>query len=344
MRDEISSYRALALQTACYAVNKAQTREQAREIIFKSIARLGGQIAASCTFIGQDVRLVVLPEYFLTGFPMGESIAAWRDKACLEIGGAEYEALGKIAQDRNIFLSGNAYELDANFPELYFQTCFIIAPSGDVSLRYRRLYSMFAPTPHDVWDKYLDVYGLEGVFPVARTEIGNLAALASEEILYPEIARSLMMRGAEVFCHNTSEIYGEDVMPKNAAKISRAIENLAYVVASNSAGIIDTPIPASSTDGGSRIVDYRGLTLAETAQGESMAAFAEIDLAALRRYRRRPGLGNILSRQRFELFADAYANKNFYPANSLQDKTPDRSHFVSTQLETIERLDKLGII
>lgn len=338
------SYRALALQTACFAVNKTATREETRQIIFNSIARLAKQIAASCAFIGQDVRLVVLPEYFLTGFPMGETIEAWRDKACLEINGAEYEALGKIAQDRNIFLSGNAYELDKHFPDLYFQTCFIVAPSGEVVLRYRRLYSMFAPTPHDVWDKYLDVYGLEGVFPVARTEIGNLAALASEEILYPEIARALMMRGAEVFCHNTSEIYGADSLPKNAAKISRAIENLAFVVASNSAGIAETAIPASSTDGGSRIVDYRGVTLAETAQGESMAAFAEIDLAALRRYRRRPGLGNILSRQRFELFAQAYASKDFYPANSLQDKQPDRTHFVKTQLETIERLEQLGII
>ena len=50
---------------------------------------------------------------------------------------------------------------------------------------------MYAPTPHDVFSRYLDIYGLEGVFPVARTEIGNLAAIASEEILYPEIARSL---------------------------------------------------------------------------------------------------------------------------------------------------------
>lgn len=347
MKDEIesqTSYRALALQTACFAVNKAQTRQAAREIITAAIARLSRQIAASIAFIGSDVRLVVLPEYFLTGFPLGETIEAWRDKACLEINGAEYEALGKIAQDRNIFLSGNAYELDQNFPALYFQTCFIIAPNGEVVLRYRRLYSMFAPTPHDVWDKYLDVYGLAGVFPVAKTEIGNLAALASEEILYPEIARCLMMRGAEVICHNTSEIYGEMTLPKNAAKISRAIENIIYIIASNSAGIAETPIPASSTDGGSRIVDYRGLTLAETAQGESMAAFAEIDLSAQRRYRRRPGLANIVSRQRFELFAECYAKNSFYPANTLLDKIPDRAHFANTQRESIERLAELGII
>jgi hypothetical protein len=67
--------------------------------------------------------------------------------------------------DQKLFLAGNAYELDRHFPGLYFQTSFVIAPSGDVVLRYRRLNSMFAPTPHDVWSKYLDIYGLDGVFP-----------------------------------------------------------------------------------------------------------------------------------------------------------------------------------
>ena len=37
------------------------------------------------------------------------------------------------------------------------------------------------------------------MFPVAKTAIGNLAAIASEKILYPEVARCLAMRGAEIF-------------------------------------------------------------------------------------------------------------------------------------------------
>ncbi len=344
MSEQIPSYRAIALQTKCYAVNRAATKEEASEIIRQTIERLAKQIFASIAFVGFDTKLVVLPEYFLTGFPMGETVAEWHEKACLEIGGAEYDALGKIAQERKIFLSGNAYELDAHFPELYFQTCFIIAPNGDVVLRYRRLNSMFAPTPHDVWDKYLDVYGLEGVFPVARSEIGNLAAVASEEILYPEILRCLALRGAEVFCHNTSEVFGSDRLPKNAAKICRAVENLAYVVSSNSGGIADCAIPENSTDGGSKIVDYRGIVLSETAQGESMAAFAEIDLDALRRFRRRPGLTNIPSRQRFELYAKSYAQNSFYPPNTLLGNKAERAHFVQTQKSVIEKLEKQGII
>lgn len=152
------------------------------------------------------------------------------------------------------------------------------------------------------------------------------------------------MRGAEIFLHSTSEVYGKERTPKEAAKICRAVENMAYVVSSNTAGIANIPIPVASADGGSKIIDYRGLVLAETGEGESMAAFAEIDLAALRRYRHRPGLNNLLSRQRFELYAESYRHSHFYPANTMLEKEVDRKHFIQTQQETIERLAKLGVI
>ncbi|WP_375501341.1 nitrilase-related carbon-nitrogen hydrolase [uncultured Nostoc sp.] len=342
--DNLNSYRALALQVTCHAVNQTSNCQQARSLMQNSINRLAQQIAASIAFIGFDCRLIVLPEYFLTGFPMGDSLAGWAEKACIEMAGAEYEALGKIAQKHKIFLAGNAYEVDPNFPGLYFQTCFILDPSGSIVLRYRRLNSLFAPTPHDVWDKYLDCYGLEGVFPVAKTEIGNLAALASEEILYPEVARCLTMRGAEIFVHSTSEVYNKNLTPKDAAKITRAVENMAYVVSANTAGIANIAIPIASADGGSKIIDHRGIVLAETGAGESMAAFAEIDLGALRRDRRRPGLNNLLSRQRFELYAESYRQSHFYPANTMLEGEVDRKHFLQTQQATIERLAKLGII
>ncbi len=337
-------YKALALQTTCHAVNHLTTQAEVRAHVRREIDRIGAQIKASVAFIGRDLRLVVLPEYFLTSFPLGESLAQWREKACLAADGPEFEWLGKVAQANQIFLSGNAYETDPHFPDLYFQASFIIGPSGEVVLRYRRLVSMFAPTPHDVWEKYLDIYGLEGVFPVAQTEIGRLACIASEEILYPEIARCLAMRGAEVFLHSSSEVGSPLLTQKNVAKLARAIENMAYVVSANSAGISGIPIPLASTDGSSKIVNYNGLVLAEAGYGESMVANADIDLNALRHFRHRPAMGNLLARQRFELYAESYAQHSFYPPNTLQGQVADRSHFVNTQVETIARLDKLGLI
>ncbi|MFM8363382.1 MAG: nitrilase-related carbon-nitrogen hydrolase, partial [Haliscomenobacter sp.] len=252
--------------------------------------------------------------------------------------------LGNIALSNQVFLSGNAYELDARFPQLYFQTSFILAPDGKRILRYRRLNSLFAPTPHDVWDEYLEAYGLEAVFPVADTEIGRLACIASEELLYPEIARCLMMRGAEVFLHSSSETGSPLLTQKNVAKLARSIENMAYTVSANSAGIQGTDIPMSSTDGGSKIVHFEGHVLAEAGPGESMVAHATLDLDALRSARLRPGMSNFIARQRCELFADSYAGFRAYPANNLDGLAPQRPHFANTLQDAIVRLRDQGTI
>lgn len=337
-------YKALALQVTCQTVNACQNRSEARVIMNDTLLRLEKQIAASMAFVGKDVKLIVLPEYFLTGFPMGESIEVWRAKASLDINGIEYDQMGAMAQRLGVYLSGNVYENDPHFPEIYFQTSFIIAPNGNVVLRYRRLNSMFAPTPHDVWDQYLEIYGYEAVFPVAQTEIGYLACIASEEILYPEIARCLVMRGAEVFCHSSSEVGSNLLTQKNVAKLARAIESMAYIVSANSAGMAGTPIPFASTDGASKIIQYEGLVLAEAGYGESMVANATIDLPALRAHRQRPAMSNFLARQRFELYAPSYAQHQFYPVNSLLHKKAERQHFIQTQVETIAKLVEKQII
>ncbi len=340
------AYRALALQARTRSVNAAADRTEARAIMRDSIERLRRQITASAGFIGKDCKLVVLPEYVLTGHPVGEPMPVWSDKAAIEPDGPEIEGLASIARDAGVFLAANAYETDANFPALYFQSSLVIDPGGKVVLRYRRLNSLLTPTPHDVWDRYLDLYGIEGVFPVARTEIGNLACIASEEILFPELARCFMMRGAEVFLHSTSEVGSTQLTPKEIARRARAIENLAYVVSANSGGIEGSPIPGASTDGMSKIVDYNGNVLAEAGFGESMVASAEIDLAALRRARRRPGMGNVLSRNRFDLYAGMYATAHFHEANGLGDgtTTPERAHFIEAQRAVIQKLIDEGVL
>lgn len=348
---DIPLYAAVAMQLTARSVASQSDRAATRAAMLAHIAEVQAQLLHSRIFIeqygGSPVKLAVLPEYLFTSYPGRVSIPEFADRAAIAPGGAEYDALGGVAQSLGLFLAGNAYESDAHFPDLYFQTSFIIAPSGDVVLRYRRLNSMYAVTPHDVWSKYLDIYGLEGVFPVVETEIGRLAAIASEEILYPEIARALALRGAEVFVHCSSEIGSPNLTHKQLARRARAIENLAYVVSANTAGISGTPMPLASADGNSAVIDWKGNVLAESNSGETFTAFADIDIAALRRARRKPGMTNYLSRQRLELFAAAYAGQ-VQPANSLIENhaavIPDRDHFKRVQEQVIARLSDAGLI
>ena len=346
MTDTPKIYKALALQTECKAVNRCASREEARPIMHGSIARIRGQVFSALAFHGRDLKLVCLPEYFLTGFPAGESAKDWQRKAAIEMDGPEYAALGKLASDVGMYIGGNAYEIDPHFPDLYFQTSFIIAPNGNVELRYRRLVSMYAPSPYDVWDSYMEHYSEDDLFPVLDTPLGRLAALASEEIRYPEISRILAAKGAEVILHPTSEAASTQMTYKNVAKIARAQENQCYVVSANSAGITGTGLAAYSTDARSQIVDDRGIILCETPNGESITACADIDIAALRYRRRRNGMDNMLARQPMALYAAQYAKLDMHPKGSLGDGTnpPAKDFYKTRQDDVIAKLSKAGII
>ncbi|MEU4577283.1 MULTISPECIES: nitrilase-related carbon-nitrogen hydrolase [Nonomuraea] len=330
----MTALRALALQLETRAVNDAA---DPRAAIGAAVTRIDRQVGASKAWIGPDLRLVVLPEYALTGFPLRESLGEWRDKAALAPGGPEYAALAGVARRHGVFLCVNAYESDEHFPELYFQASVIFSPEGEPVLRYRRLHSMFTPSPYDVWERYLEVYGIDGVLPVAETEIGVLAVVASEEILYPELARSLALRGAEIICNPTSEASSPELTPKAIARRARAVENLAYVVCANSGGLSGIAIPGDSTNGGSEIVDPEGRVLARAGAGESLVAAAELDLAALRRLRRRPGMGNLPSRVKSRLWAEEYGRHDVERPGALTG-APDRAWFAARQREVIERL------
>ncbi|GAA4910581.1 putative amidohydrolase [Nonomuraea thailandensis] len=321
----MTAYTALALQV--------ETRAGAG--IGAAIDRIAAQVGGSKAWLGPELRLVVLPEYVLTGFPVRESPAQWRDRAALDPGGPEYRALGAVAADHDVFLCVNAYERDEHFPDLFFQATVILSPAGEAVLRYRRLHSLFSPTPYDVWERYLEIYGIDGVLPVARTELGNLAAVASEEILMPELARALALRGAEVLCNPTSEASSPALTPKAVARRARAVENLAYVVSANSGGLTGIAIPGDSTNGGSEVIDHQGRVLAQAGPGETLVAAAELDLAALRRARLRPGMANLLSRVKTGLWAEEYARHDVErPAKGV----PDRAELRARQLAAIARL------
>ena len=346
------SYAAVAMQLTARSIDPALPRADASARMIAHIGEVEAAIRSAAIFIqqygGRPVRLAVLPEYLFTSYPGRVTIPAFAASVAWDMNGPEYAALGAAAGRLGVHIAGNAYERDPAFPDFYFQTSFVVGPTGDVVLRYRRLMSMFAPSPHDVWDAYLDRYGLDGVFPVARTPIGNLAAIASEEILYPEIARALALRGAELFVHSSSEIGSPQATHKDIAKRARAIENMAYVVSANTAGIAGTAMPLASADGNSQVVDWRGRILAQSGDGETFTAFADIDMAALRAGRRTPGMTNYLSRQRPALFAATYAEADVHRPNGMmaagRPHVPERDYFLRAQAEVLERLDRAGII
>ncbi|MFN3959039.1 MAG: nitrilase-related carbon-nitrogen hydrolase [Parvularculaceae bacterium] len=335
-------YAALALQVLCDAVNQDKSARAAYQRMKRAIERVGANILAAKGFLkgfnGYDLKLVVLPEYWMTGFPLGETREEWRAKAVIDQTGDFATAIAGMAKKADVYLCSNHYESDPAFPDLYFQANVIYAPSGQTVLRYRRMISLYSPSPYDVWDRFLEVYGEEAIFPVANTEIGVLGTIASEEILYPEIARMVALKGAEVLLHPTSEVGAPGLTPKDVSKRARALENIAYVVSANSGGLAGTLVPAQSTDLMSKIVDYKGHVLAEAGAGETMNANAVLDIGALREARGKTGMSNFLSRLPLAAFRKGYEAERAPPNRTPDGGMIDRTEAIRQQQNVIERV------
>ena len=352
MVDTIDHFIAVSLQISSDAVNNCKDRSESSILMTNKISKISSYIKSIDPFLtsfnGVKPKLYVLPEYFLSSFPMGESIEKWKELAAIEMNGPEYDQLCQIADNSKCYISGNVYEVDKFFPEIYFQTSFVIGPNGKVILRYRRLISLFAPSPYDVWDKYIDHYGIESIFPVVDTEIGKIGCVASEEILYPEISKCLSKQGVEILCHSTSEVGSPSLTPKEICRRARAIENMCYVVSANSASLQGIKLPPDGTSGMSKIVDYKGMVIAEANVGETYNANAILDIDGLRKARKRTGMTNLLSRQPYNLYAEFYKQpSSLMPNAMLKDnkvQIPNRDFFVKRQNNVIKKLFEEGVI
>ena len=340
----VQPWTATCMQVYCHTVNSATNREEAMAIVNKSLDRW--ITLAMGTARGGGPHLLLYPEFALTGFPLLESAEEWIEKACIEIPGPETGRLQKAAQDLKCYIGANSYEKDPEWPGRYFNCSYLIDPSGDVILKYRRINTVHTASPHDFMDAYLDKYGLEGTFPVSKTPLGNIAMMPCGEIMYPESARMFMFRGAEVLLHPTSDHGAADKWAWESAKKVRASENMMYLVSTNATGQIGTFIPEGQTLGNSKIIDYHGRVLENVGgPGESTVASATIDVEALRRERRIPGAGNRLLRQRIEMYRPLYNQTSFYPPNQFADAPMDsKQRIMEIQLEALGNMAEAGVV
>ena len=284
--------------------------------------------------------LVVTPEFFITGgrAPGNIDVVAFP--------GPEVELVQALAAKRRVFIATNAYTRDAMFPDRYMNTSFIIDRTGNVVLKAYRLHSNHSHSPHDFLDEFLQQFGVEGLFPVADTELGKLSTVTAMELNYPEVSRALVLRGAEVLLHISS-----DGVVDRSVKRARAIENEACVVSANAAGRKGIH---PSMDVGSCVIDWRGEVLAQLPQGAEGRCVGSVDVAAVRAKRgdmdlEYKGQGpNYLARMRVELFRDVYGKSTIFPPNRYGkgfpvNQTVDMQPQADLFAEARENMARMGI-
>ena len=347
----INPWRATCIQMPSKIARNAPSRNEAWEIIEQNLNSAKLLIEKAMEADPQP-SLLVLPEFGFQGPPRGESVDQWIDKACYTVPGPITEPLQDLARQFGVFIGGNQFEFDPAWKNRYFNTSFIIDADGEVILRYRRIHTAQWVSPHDFLDQYLDRYGYDGLWPVVDTKLGRMATLACGEIMIPEAARTLMLRGAEILVHPTNEPISE---AEEAAKVVAAAANMMYVVSTNVAGPIgfSDGEPLNAEEGGpepilggsSRIVDYGGNTVAlETSPSATVDVSSLLDIEALRSARSENSMSNSLLRIRYETFAKSYEGTSVYPANFFLD-TP-MSHWKDTAKaaeRSLRNLEKLGV-
>jgi len=328
----IEPWRATCMQVYTHILNRVSTREDAMAIVHSSLDRWTELAKAAAR--SDEKQLLLFPEFALQGFPIHESSEEWIAKACFDIPGPETERLQKLAQDLNCYIGANSYERDPEWPGRYFNCSYLINDSGDIILKYRRVNTAHASSPHDFLDKYLDKYGLEGMFPVAETPLGNIGMMPCGEIMFPEAARTLAFRGAEVILHPTSDYGADDNWSWQSAKKVRASENMVYLVSANAGGMPEAYRGINDIAGQSRIFDWEGRVLTQgPSPGESLRCSALIDVEALRRVRSTTGGFNRIAQARPEAYAAVYASTAIYPVNRFADKPMESRKMVKTMLQ-----------
>ncbi|MEM6640291.1 MAG: nitrilase-related carbon-nitrogen hydrolase [Pseudomonadota bacterium] len=249
-----------------------------------------------------DVRLVTFPE-FAHAVPIYNNVAELKAKLAVEVPNEHTEAYARLARKYGCYIqTGTFLEIDPEYPDAVFNTTCLVGPEGVLS-KYRKVNPWIPwevhTSPHDLPDYPHDP------FPVVDTEIGKLGVAICYDWLFPETIREIAFRGAEVIIRVSAYMdpwgTAEPMEWWTLINRTRALENTAYVVASNQGASLKH-YPPFSWPGGSMVVDYDGrvLTQAEAGGGERIVV-APISINTLREERARRAGHDIRAHLRREI-------------------------------------------
>jgi predicted amidohydrolase len=330
-------YGVTCVQSETYVVTGPADRD---EVIQKNLDRAVELI----DFVGGEARfqtrLVVFPEFFLTGVPESRTLEEYLLNA-EPIPGPVTAPLQNAAAKAGLYVAANTFELDEQWPGRLWNTSFIIDDRGEIILKYRKHNDAFAPVnshPGDVYSRYVDLYGEDALFPVVDTPLGRLACITCYDINFPEMARCFALKGAEVLIMPTGEGWAF-VKKHSLMRQARAYENSCYVVSANHGRFYGGPRPTFQQGGHTEIVDYNGEVVAAIEGSGEATISGMIDLHGLRAKRARVDLFNFMACFRGELYAQQYLRHPAWPNDAERDRPiQDKAENFARGQQVLERL------
>jgi len=289
--DHMDRYDVVLSQTITHVSMKVEDLKENRQRNLKNALHLAGPFSKS-----PGVKLVVFPEFFLTGAvsQLGSRSGHIADRIGITFPGPEADQLSKFAQDNNTYVAGGVFEYDPKWPNRFFNSAFIFSDSGDLIHLYRKIHCADAfgrlpdTTPGSVYTEYVDRYGYDHLFPVAETPLGKLCTVICFDMNFGETHRAMVKRGAEVIIHPTSEPHNVRRRGWDIARHVRAFENTAYLLTAGHGGEFrgaGLGFPGAMQRGYSKVVNFDGSLQCVVDGPGAVPLVGSLDMKALRRAR-----------------------------------------------------------
>jgi N-carbamoylputrescine amidase len=182
--------------------------------------------------------------------------------------GPSTERFGKLASELGVVIVTSLFERRA--PGLYHNTAVVIEKDGSVAGKYRKMH---IPDDPAYYEKFYFTPGDLGFEPI-QTSVGKLGVLVCWDQWYPEAARLMALRGADLLIYPTAigwestDPQDEKNRQKEAWVISQrghAVANGLPVVSVNRVG--HEPDPSGVTNG----ISFWGNSFVAGPQGELLA-------------------------------------------------------------------------
>ena len=208
------------------------------------------------------------------------------------IPGPSTETLGELARELGIVLVLSLFERRA--PGLYHNTAVVLERDGSIAGKYRKMH---IPDDPAYYEKFYFTPGDLGFEPI-DTSVGRLGVLVCWDQWYPEAARLMAMRGADLLIYPTAIGWeSSDTNEEKARQLGawvtvqrgHAVANGLPVVSVNRVG--HEPDPSGQTNGirfwgNSLVAGPQGELLAELPNDEEKVRVVEVDMARSENVRR----------------------------------------------------------
>jgi N-carbamoylputrescine amidase len=216
-----------------------------------------------------------------------------------------------LAKELGVVLPVSFFERDNN---VYYNSLVVVDVDGEVVSLYRKTH---IPDGPGYQEKYYFSPGDTG-FVVSNTKFGRIGVGICWDQWFPETARSLVLKGAEILFYPTA-IGSEPVSGLNSrdhwqrTMQGHAAANMVPLIASNRIGKEEGEVCDLEFYGSSFIADHTGAKVAEASETEEEILLHDFDLAAIRN--ERVGWG-IFRDRRPELYGPIMSLSGSAPAKS----------------------------